>query len=269
MREVHDYGRLETVPSLAMNQMQDAAAPVVPFVGYKRGGDLQTKVAGAKIVYVSPLALCLGANGVDTGENTAETSIDVTGLTTASSIHYLYARITSGAISYAVGGAGSVPDEQLVYRFGDETLRYLGWFRTDGSNNVLPFMKIGHRYKYRRSQVANTVFRIGGASFGAQAWGFIETTDGTNPFCPPHIRMISVLMHGQTTTGNVSAALATFGDGGVGYEAGRLFCAKNGGDNIQNQMLVELECNSAQRIDLYNDIGTLDLYFDGCLERSV
>lgn len=269
MQRQQDFVRLTQLPSAKMNDIQDAAAPVDPFVGYRRGGDIYTKAAN-KILYIAPMELCIGADGEETGSQIVEASIDTTGLTAVSSWHYLFATLSGGVFSYEIGrdALSTGPDVTLVYQDGDTSKRFLGSFYCDGSNNILPFMKHGTRYLYRRSQAASTVFRFFNAA-AAAAWA----AQSLVALVPPHARVVSVELKCTNTTAVNQTTMGVRTTGDTTFEAGRAITPFSGGSIETGIVRCEVECNTSNQIDVdvVSTGGTVTAngYVLGFDERSV
>ncbi len=271
MNRVTSFSPLDQFPSATANAIQDQAAPVLPFVGYRRGGDIYTKVAGAKIIYVSPVTLCMGDTvGDEVGVNTAEASLDTTGLTSFNNWNYIYTQVSSGVISFTVGGVAYPPEASLVFQGGNTDLRYLGCIYCDGSGNILPFTKVGTRYWWRRSQIADTTFHFFTTAVAA-GWA----AQSMVAMVPPHVQLVTVELRCTQTaaTHNTSIGVRTTGDSA--YESGRVYTAYSGGALEYGVGVVSLECDASQSIDV--DVvdtpggGTVtgDAYVVGFEERSV
>ncbi len=237
MERVQTYTPLQQVLATELNAIQDAIAPVDPLTGWRLGGDL--RAPGDGTIRIAPRRIILNSGGADTLVTTTETTY--TPSTSLSTWYYLYSTI-SGTTETLVCSSSATPDLALTYWDTHSAYRYLGCFRTNGANVILPFRCIRGRYVYRFSKLASSNFTALSAT-GAAAYTDLSLA----ALIPPHAvhAQLRLLLNARSTASTLS--IRTKGD--TTADSYTVF-GTNTGASAGHQVVepVEIETDSSQRI---------------------
>jgi hypothetical protein len=116
--------------------------------------------------------------------------------------YYVYAWNNAGTLDYEI--SDTEPDEALFWKDGDDTRRYLGCFRTDGSGDIRKFTMTGREFTFRVDGIvaADRVLQPPGNDATS------PTAVDLSAWVPPHARRVAL----KFMIGNVASAVD-----GTGY----------------------------------------------------
>ncbi len=249
MDRIHTYTSFpdpdSEITPLALDQIQDAMAPVSALTGFRVGGDVYNDGLGGNLV-IAPNRMLMGTTGVDATVTLTDTGEPT--LNTPNVWYYVYESAVGTVQSFEI--STTAPDAALCFKFGDTSRRYVGCYRLDATG-FLPYIKTGGEYRNRRSALALSRFTAATSVDTAGLW----TTVSLVGFVPPHARIVHLTMSITAqnvppggTRGLPQIKVRTYGDT-AGITAA-VYGPMRDSVTITATGTVSVECDSIQRVQI-------------------
>lgn len=181
-------------------------------------------------------------------------NLGVAGLA-SNTTYYVYVYVSGGAL--VTEYVTTVPDDNLVFKSGAVTRRYVGTFRTDGAGAPIPMRYSDGRCTYRRSAVLGSpdVLGVLGSPTGV-AWNTLSTwTDiPCSALVPAHARVAQLRGRINNSSGITTLEVRTKGDTTSAWSVAYV------GAGMTEDFTVDLELNSsrvgeARMVDASSSVG--------------
>lgn len=185
--------------------------------------------------------------------------------------HYLYAYNNGGSLAFQI--STTAPDSGLTWKTGGTTFRYLGCFRTNGTN-IVSFRKTGQFYRWSVSQYFANYFNllnIGGtpnpvSSVVLTALTLISPASGGTSLVPPHVHVAELFAAGSNSGGASTQAPNSIEFASDAADTGDTIPLRISADfstgaglYAQGSMTFSIELNASQQV-AYNSNGlSLDI----------